>query len=90
MKGGRYKSWTEIGAIVAAIAYPVSAIPQAVKIFATKDAGDLSLLTWLSFALIEILFFAYGITHRLRPIIISGVLWAIVYAFIITGIFIYG
>lgn len=90
MQNTKYKLWTEKMAIVAAIAYPASAIPQVIKIFTTKDAADLSLITWLSWTLLELFLLAYGIAHKLRPVIISGVLWTIAYVFIIVGILIYG
>ena len=81
-----YKLFTERAALVAAIVYPLSAVPQAIQIFVRHEARDLSLITWAGFALIELVFLAYGVVHNLRPIILSGVLWMAVYAIIIAGI----
>ena len=81
-----YKKFTERAALVAAILYPLSAVPQAIQIFVRQEARDLSLITWIGFASIELIFLLYGFANNLRPIILSGVLWMAVYAIIITGI----
>jgi len=81
-----YRFFAERAVLVAAILYPLSAVPQAIQIFARRGARDLSLLTWIGFALIELVFLLYGFTHNLLPIILSGVLWMAVYDIIITGI----
>ncbi len=85
-----YKKLSEQAATVAAVLYPLSAVPQAVKIFTHKDAASLSLTAWIGFTLIELIFFVYGVTHNLRPLVLTGVLWMVLYALIITGIIIYG
>lgn len=81
---------TEKMALLAGVLYPLSAVPQVVKIYGQKDASGLSLLSWAGFALIEIVFLVYGSAHRLKPIIITGALWLVVYGLIIGGIIYYG
>ncbi|CAN5626478.1 hypothetical protein BH23PAT2_BH23PAT2_02630 [soil metagenome] len=85
-----YRSVTEKMATIAAVLYPMSAIPQAVKIYAQQQAAGLSLVSWIGFALLELVFLAYGIVHKLRPIIITGILWMLLYVLIVVGIVIYG
>ena len=75
---------------VVAVAYPMTAVPQAIKIFAEKNAQGLSFLAWLGFLLFELVLVAYGVSHKLKPIIITGVLWTILYITILVGILKYG
>jgi len=81
-----YKQFTERAALVAAILYPLSAVPQAIQIFSHHEARGLSLISWVGFASIELVFLLYGFAHNLHPIILSGVLWMAVYGIIIAGI----
>lgn len=76
--------------LVASILSPLSAVPQIIQIYSTKDVEGLSLLSWLGWGLIGLVFLAYGIGHRLKSYILMQVLWTAVTVLMIVGIVIYG
>lgn len=73
-----------------AVVSPLLGVPQAVEIFVERDASGLSLFSWLAFTAVALVFLAYAITHRIKPLIVAEALWLVVYAAIIPGILIYG
>lgn len=74
---------------VAAVLQPMMAIPQIIKIYASKSATDVSLWTWVLLMSIGMIFFAYAIVHRIRPLIVTQLLWTIIDLIIIVGILLY-
>jgi len=74
---------------VAAIIHPMTAVPQVVQIYATKNVSGLNLATWLGFILVGAIFLAYALAHRIKPIILTQVLWFIMDAWIAIGILLY-
>lgn len=74
---------------VAAVIHPLSALPQVYTIYASQNVTGVSLWTWLGFMIIGFIFLAYGISHRLKPIIVTQVLWFIVDAMVIIGVLLY-
>jgi len=76
--------------MVAAILHPLSALPQVYIIYSTRDATGVSLLTWLFFMTIGLVFLVYGIAHRLKPFIFNQVLWFIVDFMVVAGVVMYG
>ena len=75
--------------LVASILSPLSAVPQIIQMYSTKDVEGLSLLSWLGWGLIGLVFLAYGIGHRLKSYILMQVLWTAVTVLMIVGIIIY-
>lgn len=75
---------------LAAFLYPVTALPQVIKIFSTQSATDLSLASWIMYCAFELIFVIYGIKNKLKPIAIQSILWLLIYALIILGIILYG
>lgn len=75
---------------VASIIHPLTASPQVYKIYATQDATGVSLLTWIGFMVLGLVFLTYGIFHGLKPYIIAQVLWFIVDLLIVIGVLMYG
>lgn len=76
--------------MVAAVAHPLIAVPQALQIYITKEAAGLSLFTWFVFGLLGLVFMAYGIAHRLKPYILMQLCWMVVNVSIVIGILLYG
>lgn len=74
---------------VAAVLHPLTAVPQVVKIYTLKQASEFSLLTWATFVAIGVIFLAYAIAHKLKPLILTQVLWFIMDGLILLGIFLY-
>ena len=74
---------------IAAIIHPLTATPQIYDIYSTRSAAGVSLWTWLGFMILGLIFLAYGVSHRLKPIIVTQILWFIVDFLIVTGIILY-
>lgn len=60
---------------VAAIAYPLTTIPQIIDIFINKSSENVSLLTWLLYDAFTIIFLWYAIDKKLKPLIIEYSMW---------------
>jgi uncharacterized protein with PQ loop repeat len=65
-------------------------LPQSYKIWMYKDASSLSLVTWIAFLCLAIVWFTYGVVHREKPIIIAQTCWFIVHLSVIIGVLVYG
>lgn len=74
---------------IAAVIHPLSALPQVYTIYVSQNVAGVSLWTWLGFMIIGFIFLAYGLVHRLKPIIVTQILWFIVDAMVIVGILLY-
>lgn len=74
---------------LAAIIHPMTAIPQVYKIYSTQDVGGVSLWTWLGFMCLGLIFLAYGILHRIKPFIMTQILWFIVDFLVVFGVLLY-
>ena len=76
--------------LVCSVAYPLTALPQIIKVFSTHSAHDLSLSSWVLYALLELVFLVYAVRKQLVPIIIQDSLWLLVYIVLIIAILLYG
>jgi uncharacterized protein with PQ loop repeat len=74
---------------VAAVVQPMMATPQIYAIYTQHSNAGVSLLTWLGFMLIGLVFLLYGIAHRIKPFIITQILWFIVDFLVVIGVLIY-
>ena len=72
--------------LVAAVVQPLMTVPQVVQLYTTHDASGLSLATWLGYAIIGLVFLAYGIKYRLVPIATTQVIWFVLQISIVIGI----
>lgn len=75
---------------VAAVIHPLTATPQVYKIYSTQVVAGVSLWTWLGFMLLGLIFLAYGLLHRIKPFILTQILWFVVDFLVVLGIFLYG
>lgn len=73
----------------AAIVHPATAAPQVLKIYETHNAVGVAPLTWLSFMALGTVFLAYGLLHKIKPMIVTQVLWFVLDAAILTGVVLY-
>lgn len=71
------------------IVAPLFEIPQLLEIFKNKSAEDVALVTWVFFLVDNIVWIIYGVKKSNWPIIISSVLFLIIEAAIVVGIFLY-
>jgi uncharacterized protein with PQ loop repeat len=73
----------------ASIIHPLTAAPQVYKIYSTQVVDGISILTWLGFMTLGLIFLAYGILHRIKPFIVTQILWFIVDLLVVIGVIIY-
>lgn len=74
---------------VAAVIHPLSALPQVYAIYSAHNVTGVSLWTWLGFMLIGLVFLAYGIVHKIKPFIVTQVLWFVVDFLVVVGVLMY-
>lgn len=75
--------------LVAAFVQPLMTVPQVVQLYKTQNSSGLSLLTWLGYAVVGLVFLAYGIAYKLKPIAITQVLWFSLQMSIVVGILLF-
>lgn len=68
---------------------PASASPQVIEIFAKQSAQGVSLLSWVMYLMLGVVSLSYGLFHKLKPIIVSQVLWLVMDIVVIVGILMY-
>ena len=74
---------------VVAFAYPLTTIPQIITIFSNQSAKDVSLTSWILYAVCAAVTLLYALSYKLKPLIVEGVLWTLMYAAVIAGILLY-
>ncbi len=74
----------------AGILGPLATYPQVYQIYSTQNATGLSLLTWGTYALLDIPFIVYSYLHREPPLIICYILWFVFNVAVTIGILLYG
>lgn len=75
--------------LASSIIYPLTTVPQIVVIFQNQSATNISLFTYASYIFFTLIFLSYGISERLKPIIILQVLWLVMFSCVIVGILLY-
>jgi hypothetical protein len=71
--------------ILAAFMYPLSGLPQVIEVFSGHAVG-VSLWSWVSFLAFSTLFLAYGLIHKITPMIITNILWLAIDGLVIVGL----
>lgn len=74
----------------ASVINPLTALPQVYDIYSKQDATSVSLMTWLGFMAFGLVFLSYGIAHRIKPFIVTQLLWFAVDLAVVAGVLIYG
>jgi uncharacterized protein with PQ loop repeat len=72
------------------IAGPIATIPQLLTIYVGQEVAGVSVVSWAFYAVSSLLTLSYSIVHRLRPMIISSLLWLITNSLVVAGCLIYG
>lgn len=75
--------------LVIAIIEPLSSVPQIIKIYTSKDAHSLSLLSCILYMATSILWLVYAIRLKNLPLIASSAMWSASEAILIIGILLY-
>jgi len=68
-----------------ALINPIMAIPQLYLILRNETAG-VSLITWVTFLIVAVVWLFYGLKHRIKPIILVQSAWIIIDSAIVTGL----
>ncbi len=71
------------------IATPLFEVPQAYTIYSSQNAANVSLFTWGFFFVSSVVWLTYSIKHKLVPFIYMYVIYMLVEAVIVMGIFMY-
>jgi len=72
-----------------AVGMPFSNLPQVMQIYSTKVTTGLSISSWIMYAAFGVVPLLYAISNKLKPLIISNILWMVVDSAMIYGIFRY-
>ncbi len=81
--------WLDKLLILIAVIGPLMALPQLFLVYSAKDATGISALSWGSWAFMNIIWLAYGIVHKEKPIIVTYILWFLVNLLMAIAPFIY-
>lgn len=76
-------------ALVIGTIQPLTTWPQIYLVYSSHNASQLSLITWGSYDIASLVLLAYGIKHRLLPIIVSQILWLLVQTPLVAAKFIF-
>ena len=76
-------------AVAAGVVGPLMTVPQIWQIFYFHNAGEVSVLSWAAFGLLDIPFILYGIVHKNRLILVTYILWCMANLTVAVGAIIY-
>jgi uncharacterized protein with PQ loop repeat len=65
---------------------PLFELPQAVTIFTTKSAENVSIYTWSFFLISSVAWLIYGIRNRIWPIKVTYCIYLVIESIIVVGI----
>ena len=74
---------------IVSLAYPLTAVPQIIKVYSTHDVESLALLSWVLYIIFGAIFVVYAISEKLKPLIIEGSLWVGIYVLMAGAIIVY-
>lgn len=73
----------------ASILGPIMTVPQAWTIWSSQSATNVSLITWLTYAVLSVIWLVYGIFNKEKPLIILNFLLVTINIIIVAGIIVY-
>ncbi len=76
--------------LAASVLYPLTTLPQVYLIYTNHSAEDVSLSMYVMYVLFAFVFLYYGISEKLRPVIVLQLLWIVMYVPVLVGILLYG
>lgn len=83
------KRLVDRAAYVVSLLFPVFTIPQVIMLYSTKDSSGISLVTWLAYLVLSILFLIFVLVDKIRPLILAQIAWIFIEIAMIIGILIY-
>lgn len=85
----RHRSKIDNFIYIFAFTTPLFEIPQLLNILASQSAENVSLITWGYLAISSLAWLIYGIVKKMRPLIVSYILYVLVEFSIMIAILIY-
>jgi uncharacterized protein with PQ loop repeat len=79
-------AWLDMLIYVASVVGPLATLPQVLKIYVTRDAEGLALVSWTAYAALNVVWILYGYKHKEKPIIIANIASLILNATVVAGI----
>jgi uncharacterized protein with PQ loop repeat len=83
------KDWLDYVLYVFMIATPLFELPQAWDIYSTHSAQDVSITTWGFFWFVNIAWIIYALRNKLRILVVTYLLYAVIEMAIVVGIILY-
>ena len=80
----------EKATLISAFVEPAISLPQVWQVFRTRSAEDISLISWVGWQAVSVLWLMYGFHKKDKPIIIYHGLFIVVQTAVIVGKIIYG
>lgn len=74
----------------ASFAYPFTALPQIIQVYTTKNVTSLSLVSYVLYVVFGSIFLGYAVSKKLKPLIIEGALWLLIYIVMLLSIILFG
>ncbi len=68
---------------------PILTIPQVLKVWAQKNASSMSMFTWAGYVACSLVWIAYGIKKRDKPIVILNGMWLVIDLLMVLAIILY-
>lgn len=65
-------------------------VPQVLAVWIGRDAGGVSLVSWISYLVAACLWFVYGLQKRDKTIYLACIGWVVLDAAIVAGVIIHG
>lgn len=72
--------------LIVGIIGPFMTIPQAMDIWIGHKVDGVSLLSWSAYTVLAVIWLAYGLTHKEKPIIVANFLYILVNSIIVSGV----
>lgn len=71
------------------VATPLFELPQAIAIYNSKSAVNVSIWTWLFFLVADVVWIGYALRHKIRPLVVMYSFYLVVELSIVVGILMY-
>lgn len=81
-----WKRWLDYAVLVVGVGAPLMTFVQVFKIWSGQNAEGLSLHTWIAYFVASLIWLFYGLVHRVRPILISNIMYLISTGLVLIGI----
>lgn len=76
--------------IAVAIVEPICTLPQSIAVFRNHDAGGISILTWIGFDILTLIWLWYAIVKKEKVVFLYQILYLVFDTLVIIGAVLYG